>query len=368
MKNRKHQDHFDTRRNFLCRSACSSLGVTSIVNTLAHLKLMQGVMAQAPPPPDYKAMICLFLYGGNDANNMLVPLDGVARTNYELARPATHPLNIPVTGDNPNDGTLALGPALALTPPSGGFGQTTATQFGVHPGLVNVRNLFNSGDLAFVANVGTLVQPITRTQYVAVPRTVPVPPQLFSHSDQQLQWQSSLPDRPFQTGWGGRAADVLMAANANPLGNVSMNISIAGQNSFEVGGSVIQYAVSTAGVVGLTGYNSGSNTYGNAANYSVTPPTYSVNDPGRTLKALDIITKLTRMQLGEPASHYQHHLEEGYNDVMKRARDNEAIVGTALGLTFQPIADAFDYAFGWAGGTATRPTLPDVANQLSTLR
>jgi uncharacterized protein (DUF1501 family) len=364
MKNRKHQDHFDTRRNFICRSACSSLGVTSIVNTLAHLRLMQGVMAQAAPPPDYKAMICLFLYGGNDSNNMLVPLDGVARTNYELARPATHPLNLPVTGDNPNDGTLNLGPALALTPPNGGFGQATATQFGVHPSLPNVRNLFNGGDLAFVANVGTLVQPITRTQYVTVPRTVPVPPQLFSHSDQQLQWQSSLPDRPFQTGWGGRAADVLTAANVNPLGNVSMNISIAGQNSFEVGGSVIQYGVSTAGVVGLSGYNSGTNTYGNAANYSVSPPTYLANDAGRTLKALDIITKLTRMQLGEPASHYQHHLEEGYNDVMKRARDNEAIVGTALGLNSQAIADAFDYAFGWAGGAATRPTLPDVANQM----
>jgi uncharacterized protein (DUF1501 family) len=200
MKNRKHQDHFETRRNFLCRTACASLGVTSIVNTLAHLKLTQSMVAQAAPPSGYKAMICLFLYGGNDANNMLMPLDGVARTNYESARPTTHPLNIPVTGDNPNDGTLALGPALALTPPSGGFGQANATQFGVHPALVNTRNMFNSGDLAFVANVGTLVQPINRTQYIAVPRTVPVPPQLFSHSDQQMQWQSSLPDQPFQTG------------------------------------------------------------------------------------------------------------------------------------------------------------------------
>src|SRR3569623_1138033 len=178
MKNRKHQDHFETRRNFLCRSACASLGVTSIVNTLAHLKLVQSVTAQAAPPTGYKAMICLFLYGGNDANNMLVPLDGVARTNYESARPATHPLTIPVTGDNPNDGTLTLGPALALTPPSGGFGQSTATQFGAHPAMVNVRNMYNRGDLAFVSSVGTLVQPISRTQYIASPRIVPVPPQL----------------------------------------------------------------------------------------------------------------------------------------------------------------------------------------------
>lgn len=351
MKNKKHQDHFDTRRNFICRSACASLGVTGIVNTLAHLNLVQGVMAQAAPT-DYKAIICLFLYGGNDSNNTLIPLDGVARTNYESARPGgatPHPIHIPVSG---------TGAALPLTAPGGGFGQTNATQFGVHPSMTNVQAMFNSGDLAFVANVGTLVQPITRAQYIAVPRVTPVPPQLFSHSDQQLQWQSSLPDRPFQNGWGGRAADVLMAAGANPSSAVSMNISIAGQNSFQVGSSVIQYSVGTTGVVGLTGYNTGTNTYANAANYGTTPPTYTNNDPGRTLKAFDTITKLARMQLGVGDASYQHHLEEGYNNVMQRARDNEAIVGTALSGATTAIDTAFTNAFG-AG-----VTLPDVANQL----
>ncbi|SKB01689.1 Uncharacterized conserved protein, DUF1501 family [Prosthecobacter debontii] len=353
MKNSKHKDHFDTRRNFLCRSACGALGVTSIVNTLAHLRLVQSAMAQSAPS-DYKAIICLFLYGGNDSNNTLVPLDGSARTNYESARPVGHPIHIPVSG---------TGAALPLTAPSGGFGQSSATQFGVHPNMGNVQSMFNSGDLAFVANVGTLVQPITRSQYIAVPRSVPVPPQLFSHSDQQLQWQSSLPDRPFQNGWGGRAADLLTAANVNPASNVSMNISISGQNSFQVGSSVVQYAVSTSGVVGLSGYSSsspyfGPGTYGHAANYDVSPVAYSPNDAGKTLKALDTITKLTRMQLGETESHYQHHLEEGYNEVMKRARDNEAIVGSALGGSTTSIDTAFTNAF--PGVT----TLPDVANQL----
>lgn len=353
MKNRKHQDHFDTRRNFLCRSACASLGVTGVVNTLAHLRLIQSAMAQAAPPSNYKAIVCLFLYGGNDANNTLIPLDGLARTNYNTARPVGHPVHIPASG---------AGAALPLTAPAGGFGQATATQFGVHPAMTNTQSLFNNGHLAFVSNVGTLVQPITRTQYLAVPRTVPVPPQLFSHSDQQLQWQSSLPDRPFQTGWGGRAADLLHGL-VNPGSNVSMNISIAGQNSFQVGTSVIQYSVSTAGVVGLTGYSSGTpyfgpGTYGHAADYAVSPPAYAPNDPGRTLKALDIITKLTRMQLGEPDSHYQHHLEEGYNDVMKRARDNEAVVGAALSGSTTAIDNAFAAAF--PGIT----TLPDVAQQL----
>lgn len=348
MKTKKHQDHFDTRRNFLCRSACASLGVTGVVNTLAHLRLVQSAVAQSAPT-DYKAIVCLFLYGGNDANNMLVPLNGVARTNYDSARPAGHPIHIPVSGTNQ---------ALPLTAPAGGFGQdSVATQFGVHYAMENVQQMFNSGDLGFVANVGTLVEPITRTQYVAVPRVTPLPPQLFSHSDQQLQWQSSLPDRPFQSGWGGRAADLLNSL-VNPASSVSMNISIAGQNSYQVGQTVTQYSVGTTGVVGLAGFNSGANTYGNAANYGVTPPTYSLNDAGRTLEALDKITKLTRMQLGESNSHYQHHLEEGYNEVMKRARDNEAIVGTALGASTTAIDGAFTTAFG-AGVTQ-----PDVANQL----
>ncbi|MBB5039985.1 DUF1501 domain-containing protein [Prosthecobacter dejongeii] len=350
MKNRKHQDHFDTRRNFLCRSACASLGVTSVVNTLAHLRLVQSAMAQSAPT-DYKAIVCLFLYGGNDANNMLVPTAGTARTNYDTARPTTHPLHISTSA------------ALPLTAPAGGFNQASASSFGLHPSMTHTQGLFNSGDLAFVANVGTLVQPITRAQYVAVPRTTPVPPQLFSHSDQQLQWQSSIPDKPFQNGWGGRTAELLNSIT-NPTSKVSMNISIAGQNSFQVGSSVVQYAVSTGGVVGLSGYNATTNpayntgTYGNSANYGVSPVQYAANNSGNTLKALDTITKLTRLELGENESHYQHHLEEGYNDVMKRARDNEAVVGASLGSSTAAIDAAFAAAF--PGVT----TLPDVANQL----
>ncbi len=178
----------------------------------------------------------------------------------------------------------------------------------------------------------------------------------------QVQWQSSLPDRPFQNGWGGRAADLLHSL-ANPGSQVSMNISIAGQNSFQVGSSTVQYAVGTSGVTGLSGY--GTN-YATAVDSYGTPPSYKNNNEGRTLKAVDIVSKLTRMQLGEEDAHYQNLLEDGYNDIMRRARDNEAIVGTALGLNADAINDAFDYAFGWAGGSATRPTLPDVANQLKT--
>lgn len=367
----KHKDHFDTRRNFLCRSACASLGVTSVVNTLAHLRLLQSAVAQSAPS-DYKAVVCLFLYGGNDSNNTLIPLDGEARANYEAprARPANHWINIPATGTNPTSGQAA---ALPLTAPSGGFGQSVASSFGVHPNMPNVQNFFNTGSLSFVANVGTLVQPLAdRAAYVNP--GIPKPPQLFSHSDQQLQWQSSLPDRPFQNGWGGRAADLLMSLNTNPDNKVSMNISLGGQNSYQVGSTTVQYGVATGGVTALAGFNNSNGPYGAAAlapntnPYATTPPNYAANDQGRALRALDTITKLTRMQLGESERFYQHHLEEGYNEVMKRARDNETFVGDAIGSAADPvnaaIIDAFDYAFGWAGGSATRPTLPDVAQQL----
>jgi uncharacterized protein (DUF1501 family) len=122
--------------------------------------------------------------------------------------------------------------------------------------------------------------------------------------------------------------------------------------------------------VGLAGYAANGETYGNAANYSVSPPTYSANDSGRTLKALDVITKLTRMKLGgitnpnNAVYHYQHHLEEGYNEIMKRARDNEDVFGAALEGSTAEIDNAFDLAFGWDGVSAQRPELPEVALQL----
>jgi uncharacterized protein (DUF1501 family) len=108
--------------------------------------------------------------------------------------------------------------------------------------------LFNTGKVAILANVGTLVAPITRAQYFA--GSVAVPPQLFSHNDQQVEWQTSIPDQPSKTGWGGRCADLLYTLNAGA--QVSMSISLSGFNTFEVGDLVQQYQVSTTGSVGLT--------------------------------------------------------------------------------------------------------------------
>ena len=115
--------------------------------------------------------------------------------------------------------------------------------------MPEVQQLFAQGNLALLANAGTLVQPVTLAQYNA--GTVALPPQLFSHADQQVQWQSSVPDQPFQTGWGGRLADIVNALNTNP--KISMSISVAGENCFQVGNTVSQFAVNPTGAVVLSG-------------------------------------------------------------------------------------------------------------------
>ena len=285
------------RRDFVRQSACAALGITGLVNTLAYMRLVTAAMAQSTTAlTDYKALVCLFLNGGNDSNNLLVPRSGSFRTDYESAR-----------------GILAL-PAAGLAPI---IPDNDTRDFGLHPNAQPLADLFATGKLAFVCNVGTLAYPIaTRSEYLN--RLVPVPPQLFSHSDQQLQWQTSVPDKPFSSGWGGRVAD-LLNASYNSASKVSMSVSLAGLNSFQVGtsGAVTQYAVTPSGVVSLRGYSSSAGPYGGAQDSS---GNYLNNDTGKRLKAFDQIMNLTHENL----------LEEQYNTVVRSARAKEAYVGSAL--------------------------------------
>jgi len=116
--------------------------------------------------------------------------------------------------------------------------------FGLHPNMPELQALFNNDrKLAFMANVGTLVEPTTAAKYLN--GTAKLPPQLFSHADQQVEWQNSVSDRPSETGWGGRLADLLNSFNSN--NEISMSITLNGQNSFQVGRTVSQYAVGTGG-------------------------------------------------------------------------------------------------------------------------
>lgn len=229
-----------SRRSFLGQ-ACAAVGAIGISSTVWNLRaIAAAVNASVREHPvtsaggvadgDFKALVCLFLFGGNDSNNALVPNDPATYRMYAAAR-----------------GGLALSQS-ALLPITAAI--SDGHTYGLHPSLGELRNLFAGGKAAMVANVGTLVAPVTRATYLN--RTVQLPPQLFSHADQQTQWQTSWPDSPQGTGWGGRMADLLSSLNGSA--QVSMNISLAGTNTFQVGNVVSPYQVSPYGAPGLNGF------------------------------------------------------------------------------------------------------------------
>jgi uncharacterized protein (DUF1501 family) len=117
--------------------------------------------------------------------------------------------------------------------------------------MPELQSLFNNDKkLAILANVGTLIEPTTAAQYLK--GTAKLPPQLFSHADQQVEWQTGWADGPRVTGWGGRLADLLTSFNDGNA--ISMSISLAGSNTFQVGNKVAEYQVSTSGPIGLSGF------------------------------------------------------------------------------------------------------------------
>lgn len=220
-----------TRRAFIRQAACAALGTTGLVSTILDLRKLSA----APLSGDYKALVCLFLYGGNDANNVLIPNDIAAYNTYAAAR-----------------GNLAI-PKNSLNPLAINTGD--GRNYGFHPALTELASLFNQGKLTMVANVGTLVAPTTRADYINGTAAVPI--NLFSHEDQSVQWMTSVPDRAdLRTGWGGRTAD--LAASLNGNSRVSLALSIAGTNTFEVGNTVIPYLISPDGSLGLRGLGSGN--------------------------------------------------------------------------------------------------------------
>lgn len=216
-----------SRRTFIRQTACAALGTSGLLSTIFDLRKLSAATISAG---DYKALVCLFLFGGNDANNVIIPHDNSGYASYAAAR-----------------GILAV-PEASLLPMTLQNGD--GRDFGLHPNLPEVQSLFNAGKIAVVANVGTLLAPITRTEYLN--KTIAVPSQLFSHADQSVQWQTSVSDKVSLTGWGGRAADLLASLNADS--KISLAISIAGTNTFEIGNTVIPYQVAPTGSIGLTGF------------------------------------------------------------------------------------------------------------------
>jgi uncharacterized protein (DUF1501 family) len=240
-----------SRRKFL-GACCASVGATGMLSALAQLRLIGAVAnsdsgpqptlppTAAAPQTDFKALVCLFLAGGNDANNLIVPTDATTYAAYALGRGA---LALPLN---------ALGPTAIV--PRTSDGRTWA----LHPAMTELKALFDQNKLAVMANVGSLAYPLTQAQYIN--GSVPKPLQLFSHNDQQVEWMSSITDKPFTTGWGGRLADLTNAFNTN--NRISMSLSLNGQNSFQVGKTVAQYAVGTSGALTFTGSGTGTSVNG----------------------------------------------------------------------------------------------------------
>jgi uncharacterized protein (DUF1501 family) len=224
------------RRKFLGQTSCAAVGTASLFSSILNLRLVGDVAAaEIPGNDEYRALVCVFLAGGNDSFNMLAPVDPEGYAQYAQARSS-----VAVQEDQllPLPGNLPDG-----------------RQLGVHQSLPALRDLYANSKAAFVANVGTLVEPTTLDSFLSGAGKLPLG--LFSHSDQQMHWQSSLPDnRAPAAGWAGRMADLL--AEVNGAGPVSMNVSLAGINLYQSGESVVPFAIGPSGAVELDGWNSGA--------------------------------------------------------------------------------------------------------------
>jgi len=286
------------RRRFLRNSICAALGGAGLYSTLGNLQLVEAATRSYGPKAfdDYKALVCVFLFGGNDALNMVVPVDATHYQQYATAR-----------------ATLALPQSalLSLTPQTGGgasdgasYGLQSATDPQDTVGMRGLQGLFNTGKAAIVGNVGTLIRPVTRAQYQN--GSVQLPPQLFSHNDQQSYWQVSRSDDARNLGWGGRIADLLH--DANPGSMLPMTVSLGFESTLERGANRSQYVIGSDG-----------------------PRFFSRFEwDGDSRRAM-----LTMMAPGTQV----HAMERSFADSFHRARNNADAASTALAAA--PALDTF---------------------------
>ncbi len=213
-----------SRRNFLKRASAAS----TLAGTPFMANLMAMGAASAQQTSGHKALVCIFLEGGNDQSNTILPASGSAYDGYRNGRPTI---------------ALASSQMLGLSP--AGF---SGPSLAMHSSLGAMKPLFDQGRVAVLANVGTLAAPLTLAQWNGSGSAVPLPFQLFSHSDQAGAWQTGVPDRASATGWLGRIGD-LTAGAFNPGSGVSIAVSTAGNNLIQTGNSTTQYQITTQGAV-----------------------------------------------------------------------------------------------------------------------
>ena len=270
-----------SRREFLKRS--SLLTTVAATATPFALSLAAIGEAAAQTANDYKAIVCIFLNGGNDHANSLVPYDTKTWGDYNNLR-----ANIAYSRDQLH--ATALTPASADALPNG-------VQYALAPELQPLLSVFNEGALAPILNVGTLVEPTTLTQYQH--RTVKLPPRIGSHNDQASYWQSSIPEGA-TSGWGGRLGDMFASSNGSAT---FTSIGLSGNAVFLAGKSTSQYQITTSGAMAINAIKNKS-LAGSAA-------------------CADVLHRIL-------TANSQHVMEDEYARICKRSIDSEGIVASAL--------------------------------------
>lgn len=256
------------RRQFIGEASCSAVGSMAFLSSFLNLGAINALASRPhliDNPGDYKAMVCILLAGGADSHNVLVPTEASSYAQYAATR-ADLALDIQATN-----------PPQLLPLDYNNNGET----FAVHAGMPRVRDMFDAGELAFIANIGTLIEPIANAaEYSSGLKKIPLG--LYSHSDQIMQWQTSVPQSRSAVGVAGRIADILQSMNAN--NQISLNISLSGKNRFQAGNQYNEYSISrnsTAANYGLTTFPSGWSNSGiltdqrNATIESLVAQTYS---------------------------------------------------------------------------------------------
>lgn len=258
---------------------CLALGTSTLYNSLINLKAMSSIIGSTSTSAgDYKAIVCVQLSGGNDSYNMLIP-----RGNTEYAEYASIRSNLAI----PQDQILPINPEV-----------TDGREFGLHPMLSGLKDIFEAGNAAFVSNVGTLVEPVTKSGLET--GNVKVPLGLLSHSDQVMHWQTAYPQDRSSTGWGGKMADILKDMN-DEVG-VSMNISLGGNNVFQRGETVTEYAINPDGGVSIVGFD--------------------FNEPFFNLMKDDVTDMMSQ--------NYEDIFRDSYNGVLKRSVESNEIFNSAV--------------------------------------
>jgi uncharacterized protein (DUF1501 family) len=237
-----------SRRQFLGEASCAGIASTSILSTLLNLSMANRAAAQGGTGTQRKALVCVFLSGGCDTYNLLVPRDSTRHAEYVGARTG---LALPVNSPAPANNLIPLS-----------FNDQ-GREYGIHPACPKLAEMFNgTGNFAgrkrvsFLANVGTLIEPIPNKE-AYLNGSVQVPKALFSHRDQIEQWQTSVPQgMQILSGWGGRAADVLHSTLNDEQSDgyyMPMNFSLSGNAAFQIGNIEGQFVITSNGALSFTG-------------------------------------------------------------------------------------------------------------------